>query len=87
LSIFFKTLFSLDFFSNAEFLGVFLKSKIAACLEMAFLSFINHPIFKKSSTINDKFKNKSFNGFIKDICSTKKTNGLQAEKFNMAPKI
>jgi hypothetical protein len=65
---------NMHFFQNAFFYRLFLsifmkklflfKSKMAACIEMASLSFLNHPIFKKSSKIsNDKYKN--FNGLPK----------------------
>jgi hypothetical protein len=52
-----QNIFFLDFSSvMRSFYRIFFafKSKMAACIETAFLSFENHPIFKKSSASNDK---------------------------------
>jgi hypothetical protein len=75
ICIFFKTLFFLTSVLRRYYgKTFFFKSKMAACIEMAFFSFWNHPIFKKSSPSNEKFKNKNFNEFTKDVYSKELIN-------------
>jgi hypothetical protein len=60
---FFQNAFFLDFSSVLwSFYGktFFFKSKMTACIEMAFLSFLNHPIFKKPLQAMTNTKAKTF---------------------------
>jgi hypothetical protein len=61
MHIFQITFFFRLFLSFAGFFWIFFfwKSKMAVHIEMAFLS-LNHPIFKKFSRINDKYKNEMY---------------------------